>query len=136
LIVTGEPARALERADRVLQQARRTGSMKYEARALALRGQVLLDAGQSALASGELALALALARRMGYPNLTWQAAHLLARAEAAGGRMEEAAGAAQLAVQTLDELVARLPDAALRRTFLGWSRVGAVREEVDRLRRT
>jgi predicted ATPase/class 3 adenylate cyclase len=135
LIVTGDPVRALEHADRVLQQARRTGSMKYEARALTLRGQVLLDAGQSAQASGELALALALARRMGYPNLTWQSAHLLGRAEEAAGRAEEAAGAARLAAQTLDELVARLPDAALRRTFLGWTRVGVAREELDRLLR-
>src|SRR5690349_23536121 len=32
LIVTGDSARALEHADRVLRQARETGSMKYEAR--------------------------------------------------------------------------------------------------------
>jgi class 3 adenylate cyclase/tetratricopeptide (TPR) repeat protein len=135
LIVTGDSARALEHADRVLRQARETGSMKYEARALGLRGQVLLDAGQPAEARGELAAALALARRMAYPNLTWQTAHLLARAEGAAGRMEEAAGAARLAAQTLDELVARLPDAALRRTFLAWDRVGRAREDVERLLR-
>jgi len=135
LIVTGDSARALEHADRVLRQARETGSMKYEARALGLRGQVLLDAGQPAEARGELAAALALARRMAYPNLTWQTAHLLARAEGAAGRMEEAAGAARLAAQTLDELIARLPDAALRRTFLAWDRVGRAREDVERLLR-
>src|SRR5262249_4192685 len=101
LLVTGEPARAMEHADRVLQQARRTGSMKYEARALGLRGQILLDAGRAADARGELATALELARKIGYPNLTWQAAHLLARAEGAAGRMEEAAGAARLAAETL-----------------------------------
>ena len=135
LIVTGDPARALDHADRLLQQARRTGSMKYEARGLALRGQVLLDAGQPAQAAGELAAALELARRMGYPNLTWQTAHLLALAEGASGRMDEAAEAARLVAQTLDELVARLPDVALRRTFLGWRRVGQARDDVDRLLR-
>src|SRR6185503_16616494 len=87
LIVTGDSARALEHADRVLRQARETGSMKYEARALGLQGQVLLDAGQPAAARRELSAALALARRIAYPNLTWQTAHLLARAEGAAGRM-------------------------------------------------
>jgi hypothetical protein len=75
------------------------------------------------------------ARRIGYPTQTWQAAHLLARAEAAGGRMEEAAAAARLAQETLDEIAARLPDVALRRTFLAWRRVGEARDELDRLRR-
>jgi tetratricopeptide (TPR) repeat protein len=135
LLVTGDPARALEHADKVLRQARETGSMKYEARALALRGQALLEAGPAGGARGELAAALTLARRIGYPTLTWQAAHLLARAEAAAGRMEEAAAAARQAADTLDEVAARRPDAALRRTFLAWRRVGSAREELDRLRR-
>ncbi len=135
LLITGDPARAFDHADRVLQQARRTGSMKYEARARALRGQVLLDAGQSVEASGEIALALGLARRMGYPNLIWQTALLLARAEAGAGRMEQAAEAGRLAGKVLDEVAARLPDAGLRRTFLAWRRVGEAREEIDRLLR-
>jgi tetratricopeptide (TPR) repeat protein len=133
LIATGDPARALEHADKTLQQARSTGSLKYHAKALALRGQILLDAGQRDDARGELGQALAVARRIGYPTLTWQAAHLLARAEAAAGRIEEAATVARLATDTLDQVVARLPDPALRRTFLAWRRVVTVQDDVERL---
>jgi tetratricopeptide (TPR) repeat protein len=133
--VAGDRARALEHADKTLQQARGTGSLKYEAKALALRGQILLEAGQRDDARGALGEALGVARRIGYPTLTWQAAHLLARAEAAAGRMDEAAAAARLATDTLDQVVARLPDAASRRTFLAWRRVGTAREDVERLLR-
>ena len=78
---------------------------------------------------------MAIARRIGYPTLTWQAAHLLARADAAGGRMDQAVATARLAAETLDWIASRLPDAAARRTFLAWPRVGAAREDVDRLAR-
>jgi hypothetical protein len=108
--------------------------VKYQARALALRGQIFLDAGRQNDASRELGEALILARRIGYPTLTWQAAHLLARADAAGGHMDQAVAAARLAGETLDRIAGRLPDAASRRTFLAWPRVGAAREDVDRLR--
>ncbi|HJV59161.1 MAG TPA: tetratricopeptide repeat protein, partial [Methylomirabilota bacterium] len=135
LIASGDSARALEHADKALQQARSTGSMKYEAKALALRGQILLDGGRRDDARENLAGALAVARRIGYPTLTWQAAYLLARTEAAAGRMDEAATAARLTAETLDQIVARLPDPALRRTFLGWRRVATAREDVERLLR-
>ncbi len=76
-----------------------------------------------------------LARRIGYPTLTWQAAHLLALAQAAAGDVEQAVTAARLATDTLDQTAGRLPDAALRRTFLAWRRVNTVREDVERLLR-
>jgi class 3 adenylate cyclase/tetratricopeptide (TPR) repeat protein len=135
LLAIGDPARALEQADKALRQARATGSLKYQARALALRGQIFLDAGRQDAASRELGEALALARHIGYPTLTWQAAHLLARADAAGGRMDQAAATARVAAETLDRIAGRLPDAASRRTFLAWPRVSAAREDVDRLTR-
>ncbi len=125
----------MEQADKALRQARGTGSLKYEGKAHALRGQILLKAGQPADARRELAAALTLARRIGYRTLTWQAAHLLALAHAATGEMEEVATAARLAVDTLGEIADRLPDAALRRTFLAWRRVETAREDVDRLLR-
>jgi hypothetical protein len=49
--------------------------------------------------------------------------------------MDEAATAARLTVETLDQIVARLPDPALRRTFLGWRRVATSREDAERLLR-
>jgi class 3 adenylate cyclase/tetratricopeptide (TPR) repeat protein len=135
LLATADPGRALEQADKALRQAQATGSLKYQAKALALRGQIFLDTGQPDGAGRELAEALALARRISYPTLTWQAAHLLARADAAAGRMDKAVTAARLAADTLDQIAGRLPDAALRRNFLAWPRVNAAREDLERLLR-
>ncbi len=50
--------------------------------------------------------------------------------------MEEAASLARLAVDTIETIAARVPDVALRRSFLGWSRVQAVRDDLDRLLRS
>ena len=135
LLAIGDPARALEHADRALRQARATGSLKYQAKSLALRGQILLDAGQHEDARRELGEALALAQRIGYPTLTWQTAHLLARAETATGHMEQAVIAARLVAETLDQITGRLPDAALRRTFVAWPRASTAREDAERLSR-
>jgi len=135
LLALGDPTAALEQADKALRQARATGSLKYQAKALALRGQTFLDVGQRDRAAHELAEALDLARQIAYPTLTWQAAHLLARAEATRGRMDQAVTAARLAADTLDQIAGRLPDAALRRTFQAWPRVIAAREDVERLLR-
>ncbi|MFI5375238.1 MAG: hypothetical protein ACHQ8D_11480 [Candidatus Rokuibacteriota bacterium] len=49
--------------------------------------------------------------------------------------MDQAAAAARLTTDTLEEIVARLPDPALRRTFLGWRRVATAQEDVGRLLR-
>jgi hypothetical protein len=100
-----------------------------------LRGEILLHLGQGDRARSELAESLDLARRIGYPTITWQAAHLLARAEAGSGHPDQAVIAARLVVDTLDRIAARLPDAALRRTFQAWPRVVVACEEVDRLLR-
>jgi tetratricopeptide (TPR) repeat protein len=135
LMALDERDRAMEQADKALRQARSTGSMKYEGRARALRGQILLEVGRPADARRELAEALALARRIRYPTLTWQAAHLLAVAHAAAGAVDDAAIPARLVVDTLDDITARLPDASLRQTFLGWRRVETAREDAERLLR-
>lgn len=135
LLATGEASRALQQADKALAQARGTGSVKYQAKALALRGQILLEAGQRDEASRELAGALALARRIGYPTLTWQAAHLLARAQAATGDTDGAARSARLALETMEQIAARVPDSGLRRAFLSWRRAETAREDADRLLR-
>ena len=134
-LATGEASRALQQADKALAQARGTGSVKYQAKALALRGQILLEAGQRDDAGRELAEALALARRIGYPPLTWQAAHLLARAQAATGDAESAARSARLSLETMEHIAERAPDPDLRRAFLSWRRVETAREDADRLLR-
>ena len=70
-----------------------------------------------------------------YPTLTWQAAHLLARARAATTNMEAAVEVARLAAETIDGVAARIPDPALRRTFLAWSRVQAALDDLSHLER-
>jgi hypothetical protein len=72
---------------------------------------------------------------MRYPTLTWQAAHLLARAHAARGEAEAASEAARLAIATIETVSARAPELALRQTFLAWPRVQAARDDSSRLLR-
>jgi hypothetical protein len=60
-------------------------------------------------AVAELGQSLAIGRRIEYPTLTWQAADLLARAQAAAGHAERAAGTAQVAVETIDLVACACP---------------------------
>ena len=48
---------------------------------------------------------------------------LLARSQAGQNNLEAAGATIQLAVETIDAVVTRIPDPALRETFLAWSRV-------------
>ncbi len=135
LLARDEPEQALLHAERALVQARATGSMKYVGKAHALRGEIALRAREWARAEADLGEALRIARGIAYPNLTWQTAHLLARAQAGQGSMAEAFASARLAAETIDGLAERAPDPALRSTFLAWPRVQAVREDLDRIMR-
>jgi tetratricopeptide (TPR) repeat protein len=143
LLGTGSLAEALRHADRGIEQARATGSMKYLGRCLALRGEILLREGQRPAARDDLAEGLRISRQIGYPTLTWQAAHGLALALAGenantgrtGDRAERVQELVQLAAGTIESVAERAPDAALRRTFLGWSRVQDALEDLERLRR-
>jgi Tfp pilus assembly protein PilF len=107
--------------------------MKYVSKAHALRGEVALRAGQWAQAESDLRQALAVARQIGYPTLTWQSTDLLAQALRAQQRMDEAHDAARAAVETIDWIASRVPEPGLRQSFLGWQRVQAARETLDRL---
>jgi hypothetical protein len=109
--------------------------MKYVARFHASRGEIALAARQWSQAEANCREALRLARQISYPTLTWQAAHLLARSQAGQNNLEAAFATVQLAVDTIDAAATRIPDPALRETFLAWPRVQAVRAEQDRLSR-
>jgi class 3 adenylate cyclase/tetratricopeptide (TPR) repeat protein len=126
---------ALAWIERAAATARSTGSAKYLGKCHALRGDIAVRGRRWDDAVIELGQALAIARRIEYPTLTWQAAHLLARAQAAAGRLEEAAGTARVAVETIDLVAARAPEPALRRTFTEWPRVQAAREDLGRILR-
>jgi tetratricopeptide (TPR) repeat protein len=133
LLTLGAPDRALTQVERGFIEARATGSMKYIARLHVLRGEIALAARQWGQAEADCREALGIARQISYPTLTWQAAHLLARSQAGQNNLEAAFATIQRAVETIDAVAARLPDPALRETFLAWSRVQAVREEHDHL---
>jgi predicted ATPase len=118
LLVLGDPDRALTQVERGFIEARATGSMKYVARFHALRGESALAARQWRQAEADCREALRLARQIRYPTLTWQAAHLLARSQAGQNNLEAAFATVQLAVETIDAVAARIPEPALRETFL------------------
>ena len=141
-LVIAEALLALDRGDEALAWIERaaptalsTGSAKYLGKCHALRGELAILGRRWDDAVTELNKALAIGSRIEYPTLTWQAAHLLARAQAAAGRLTEAPATARLAVETIDLVAARAPEPALRRTFNEWVRVQTAREELDRILR-
>jgi tetratricopeptide (TPR) repeat protein len=126
---------ALAWIERAAATARTTGSAKYEGKCHALRGELAILGRRWDDAETELGQAVTIGRRIEYPTLIWQAAHLLARAQAAAGHVEEAAATARIAVETIDLVAARAPESALRRTFTEWARVQTAREDLDRILR-
>jgi tetratricopeptide (TPR) repeat protein len=129
------PDQVLSQVERGFIEARATGSMKYVAKFHALRGEIAFTARQWSKAEADCREALRIARQISYPTLTWQAAHLLAQSQTGQNNLEAAFATIQLAVETIDAVTTRIPDPALRETFLAWPRVQAVREEQDRLSR-
>src|SRR5262245_2261147 len=91
-----------------------TGSRRYVGRGHALLGQIALAEGAPARAVTELGEAIRIARDIEHPTLTWQAAHQLARAEAAVRHVDEASAAARLCRETSRPL----PPALRRPTFV------------------
>jgi hypothetical protein len=107
--------------------------LKYVGRSHALRGQIALAERAPGRAATELTEALRIAHEVEHPTLIWQAAHQLARAEAALGHLEQAKAAARLTRDTIEALAERAPAADLRQTFLAWRRVTEALEDVTRL---
>lgn len=99
-----------------------------------MQGELALRAGQSTTAAPELRQALEIARRIHFPTLTWQSAHLLAKAHAADRRPADALAAATLAAETIEGMVAAAPDAQCGRALLAWPRVQAAYETLEQLR--
>ena len=135
MVAMGRGDEALTWVERAASTARSTGSAKYLGQCHSLRGELAMLGRRWDDAVADLGQALAIGQRIEYPTLTWQAAHLLARAQAAVGRAEQAAGTARVALETIDLVAARAPAPALRRTFYEWVRVQTAREELDRILR-
>jgi class 3 adenylate cyclase/tetratricopeptide (TPR) repeat protein len=143
LLTRGRPEQALSQADKALDGARSTGSLKYVGKAHLLKGRIALAGGD--WSGGELGLreALDVARRIEYPNLVWPAAHGLAAALASRAERERAARSkgdevqilAALAADTIRSIAERAPETALRESFLAWTPVQTALEDLERLRR-
>jgi class 3 adenylate cyclase/tetratricopeptide (TPR) repeat protein len=133
LFALGRGDEALAWIERAASMARSTGSAKYLGKCHALRGEHAILGGHWDAAVTELGQALEIGQRIEYPTLIWQAAHLLARAQSAAGRVEEAAGTARIAIDTIDLVAAGAPEPALRGTFTEWARVQTAREDLARL---
>ena len=136
LLALGRDAEALRWIERAASTARSTGSAKYLGKCHALRGEIAILGRRWNDAALELGDAVAIGRRIEYPTLTWQAAHLLARAQAEARSLDEAILTARRAIEIMDVVAARAPDSALLKTFLEWPRVVSAREDLDRLIRS
>jgi tetratricopeptide (TPR) repeat protein len=126
---------ALAAIDRGLAEAETTGSLKYVGWFHARRGEIALRAGDARAAVASLPRAVAVAREIGYPTLTWQAGDLLARSHADLGAVDDALAAARLAEDTVTAIAAAAPEASLADTLARWPRVHAMRETLERIRR-
>jgi class 3 adenylate cyclase/tetratricopeptide (TPR) repeat protein len=136
LLTLGRDAEALSWIERAASIARSSGSAKYLGKCHALRGEFAILGRRWNDAALELGEAVAIGRRIEYPTLTWQAAHLLARAQAEARSLDDAGVTARRAIETMDVVAARAPDSTLRKTFLEWPRVVSAREDLDRLIRS
>jgi class 3 adenylate cyclase/tetratricopeptide (TPR) repeat protein len=135
LIALGRGDEALAWIERAASTARSTGSAKYLGKCHALRGELALMGRRWDAGVAELADAVAIGRRIEHPTLTWQAAHLLARAQVEAGKVDAAVATARVVVETLDLVAERAPEPALRRTFTEWTRVQRAREDMARILR-
>ncbi len=135
LMAAGRDGDALVQANQGLADAEQTSSLKYVGWFHARRGELTLRAGDAAAAVGSLERAVTIARGIGYPTLTWQAADLLARAHAALGAADKARDAASLAEQTVASIAAAAPEAALAHALWRWPRVQEMQATLERVRR-
>ena len=135
LMMLGRDGEALAEANRGLAEAEQTDSLKYIGWFRARQGELALRAGDAAAAVDSLDRAVAIARRIGYPTLTWQAADLLARASLALGIAEKAHAAAGIAQDTVAAIAAAAPESSLADTLWRWPRVIEMQETIERVRR-
>lgn len=126
---------ALAAVERGLAEAETTSSRKYVGWFHARRGELALRAGDARAAIENLQRAVTIAREIGYPTLTWQAADLLARAHAQSGAPDDARAAARLAKDTVAWIASAAPEPSLAESLWRWPRVHLMQETVEQTRR-
>jgi class 3 adenylate cyclase/tetratricopeptide (TPR) repeat protein len=119
LLALREPDRALEYADRCIEQAGETRVKRYVSKGHRARGQALgrLDRVDEALVSIDIAVAVA--EEIGGPEPIWQALAARAAVLAGAGRGAEAREAAGEALVVVDAIVADLREPGAGDALLG-----------------
>ncbi len=110
-----DPERALALTQRELEDARKHVAPKLEARALEMRGRVLVSLDQRPEAEQALRSALEIAGRIEYPPVVWRARSLLAELARRGADRTEAEAQAAQARALVESLARGLPDAELQK---------------------
>ena len=116
-LARGEPERALAPLDEELAGARDIGCQKIEARALELRGRVLLTLDRRSDADEALRGALEISARIEYPPVRWRALSSAAEMARRTGDLASAERDAQRAREMVEGLARSIGDSELRRSF-------------------
>lgn len=117
-LARGEPEAALALLDSELASARDTDAPKLVARALELRGRVLVHLDDRDAAEQSLREALAAAEAIGYPPVRWRAFSLLAELARRRGDASGAKSHAGAAMALIRKLADPAIDEPLRRRFV------------------
>ena len=127
-LARGDTVSALAYADECLAKAEASDSPKNIVKACRLRGEVFLVRGQLAEAEAELDRALKLARRIGNPPQIWKTLIAVGDLQTARGSPAAALVAYGEALDVVEDVAARLPDATLREIFTSSPHVQCIRQ--------
>ncbi len=116
-LVTRDPEQALELADQELAGARKHHARKIEARALELRGRLLLTLDRREEAASTLSEALATADRIGHPPVILRAHSSLAELDRRLGNLSASESHLARRQALADRLAKPLTDTELREAF-------------------
>jgi tetratricopeptide (TPR) repeat protein len=127
-LARGDLTRAAAYADRCLENATSTGSLKNVVKARRLRGQIRMADGRLAEAEAELASAIEAAEQIGNPPQRWKTHAAIGDLRMAQGRTDDAHRAYGQALAVIDATAAGLHDDELRKTFTDSAAIARVRQ--------
>ena len=128
LLAAGDPDRALDLADRCIEQAEATRVKRYVSKGQRARGLALAALGRADEALTSIDVAIAVAEEMGGPEPIWQALAARAAVLAGADRDAEALDAAGRALAVIDGIVAGLREPGVGESLLGSPDVHRLRE--------
>ena len=130
---TGDRDQALRYVEEGLKEAQRTSSQKYVALGWALRGKIIAEFGDTAMAGTELQRAFSLAEQLQSPSLLYPIAYDLGHWYETIGKEREAASLYGKAKTTIAQMATAVEDEALRSTFLQSALVQEIHERAARV---